>query len=41
MNLSEVLSYLEAGTYDVFVVAWGNNETVKSPNSNSVSYTIW
>lgn len=41
VNLSEALSYLEAGTYDVHVVAWGNNDTVKSPDSNSVSYTIW
>jgi hypothetical protein len=41
VNLSEALYYLEAGTYDVHVVAWGNNDTVKSPNSNYVSYTVW
>ena len=41
VNLSSVLDYLEAGTYEVFVVAWGNNDTVKSSNSNSVSYTVW
>ena len=41
VDLLSSLYYLEAGTYEVFVVAWGNNDTVKSPNSNSISYTVW
>lgn len=40
VDLAEILDYLGAGTYTVYVTAWRNDSKEQSERSNSISYTI-